>query len=113
MGRLTLLPLNEMNNIMVPPRFPEGDQRCFPLLECIQFDESVRSVMISIFGNTVVCENLQIATDVAREYDLNCVTIDGEKVGKRGAIRGGYQDSRNSRLRTWYKIQQPMETVGE
>ena len=102
-----------MNEVVKPPRFPEEDQRCFPLINCIEFDESVRSVMVSIFGNTLLCENLQTAADVAREYNMNCVTVDGEKVGKRGAIRGGYQDSRSSRLRSWYGMQARQETVSE
>ena len=112
-GRLTLLPLAEMVTVVKTPRYPEGDSRCFPLLQCIEFDEAVRPIMISIFGNTLLCEDLQTATEVAHEYNMNCVTLSGEKVGKRGAIRGGYQDARNSRLRSWYHVQKRQETVRE
>ena len=109
-GRLTLLPLEQMRSVITEPHYP-NDNRCFPLLRCIEFDESVRPIMVSIFGSTLLCEDLQTATEIAREFNMNCVTLAGEKVGKRGAMRGGYFDSHSSRLRLWRSIQRKRESV--
>lgn len=43
---------------------------------------------------------------------MNCITLAGEKVGKRGAMRGGYFDARSSRLRLWRNVQQKQDGVG-
>lgn len=109
-GRLTLLPLEQMRRVITEPQYPK-DSRCFPLVQCIEFDESVRPIMISVFGNTLLCEDLQTATEVAREFNMNCVTLAGEKVGKRGAMRGGYVDSHSSRLRLWRSVQKKRDLV--
>ncbi|KAK8822103.1 hypothetical protein WA538_000196 [Blastocystis sp. DL] len=107
-GRVTLLPVEQMRGVVKEPRFPE-DTRCYPLLKCIEFDETVRPVMVSIFGSTLLCEDLRVATEVAKEYNMNCITLAGEKVGKRGAMRGGYFDARSSRLRLWRNVQQKQD----
>ena len=108
---MTLLPVEQMRGVVEEPRFPE-DTRCYPLLKCIEFDETVRPVMVSIFGSTLLCEDLRVATEVAKEYNMNCITLAGEKVGKRGAMRGGYFDARSSRLRLWRSVQQKQDGVG-
>ena len=51
--------------------------------------------------NLLAVVGVEAATEAARLYHMDCVTVAGEKVGKRGAMRGGYFDSRSSRLRLW------------
>ena len=109
-GRLTLLPLEQIGRVITEPQYPK-DSRCFPLVQCIEFDESVRPIMISVFGNTLLCEDLQTATEIAHDYNMNCVTLAGEKVGKRGSMRGGYFDSHSSRLRLWRSVQKKRDLV--
>lgn len=104
LGRITVLPVEQMRQTMREPEFPK-DSRCFPLLRCIEFEESLRPVMLSVFGSTMLCNDLESATEIAELYHVNCVTLSGEKVGKRGAIRGGYFDNRVSRLRLWRSVE--------
>lgn len=104
LGRITVLPVEQMRQTMREPEFPK-DSRCFPLLRCIDFEESLRPVMLSVFGSTMLCNDLESATEIAELYHVNCVTLSGEKVGKRGAIRGGYFDNRVSRLRLWRSVE--------
>eukprot|EP00798_Chlamydomonas_sp_ICE-L_P031778 gene31778-6975_t len=59
-----------------------------------RFDRAVQQ----LFGKTVLCRNMEIAGQVARTADLNCVTIDGDQVSKRGALTGGFHDVSHSRL---------------
>lgn len=110
-GRITVLPVEQMNSMIQEIQYPE-DNRCFPLLHCIDYPPEVKSVMISIFGSTLLCENLQAATEVAEEYNMNCITLAGEKVTKRGAMRGGYFDSRTSRYRLYRSIHEKEAEVG-
>lgn len=102
-GRVTLLPLAQLRETVAEPQYPD-DSRCFPLLRCVEFDEALRPVMVSLFGGTLLCPDLEAATEAARLYHMDCVTIAGEKVAKRGAMRGGYFDSRSSRLRLWRSV---------
>lgn len=46
-----------------------------------------------VFGKTLVCKNLDVATDAGRTTDLNCVTIEGDQVGKKGTLTGGFLDA--------------------
>jgi structural maintenance of chromosome 3 (chondroitin sulfate proteoglycan 6) len=62
----------------------------------IRFDRAVRQ----IFGKTVLCRTVEVATTVAHSGIFNCVTIDGIQVNKRGALTGGYHDPSASRLDT-------------
>lgn len=109
-GRVSLIPVEQLRALVEEPQMPE-DPRGFPLLRCIEFEDAVRPVMVSIFGRTLLCENLEAAANVARELNVNCVTLAGEKVNKRGAMRGGYLDPRGSRLRLWRSFQQRDEKV--
>jgi chromosome segregation ATPase len=37
-----------------------------------------------VFGKTLVCRNLDVAARVARETDLNCVTMEGDQARSAG-----------------------------
>lgn len=111
LGRITVLPVEQIRSMINNPEFPD-DSRCFPLLHCMKYPEEVKPIMVSIFGNTLLCENLQSATEIAEKYNMNCITLAGEKVSKRGAMRGGYSDSRSSRYRLYHSIHEKQDTVG-
>lgn len=42
-----------------------------------------------------------VATQVARETHLNCVTMQGDQVSKKGAMTGGFLDLRFSKMGAW------------
>lgn len=50
-----------------------------------KFDKAMRY----IFGKTLICRNLEIATDMSKEYGLDCITIDGDQVSSKGTLTGG------------------------
>ena len=91
-GRATFLPLN----ILRPKQLREtGVEKCVgfvgvasDLLKC----DSQYNVMVSnLLGNTVVCENLDSATEMAKKYQsrFRIVTLDGQVVQAGGAMTGG------------------------
>jgi structural maintenance of chromosome 3 (chondroitin sulfate proteoglycan 6) len=69
------------------------------LNDAIDFDEAVRPAMVHVFGRTVICASLEQATTVGATHHLDCVTLDGDRVDRKGAITGGFVDRKASRLR--------------
>ncbi|GIL90196.1 hypothetical protein Vretifemale_17882, partial [Volvox reticuliferus] len=75
-----------------------------PLLRKVQSDPRFRSAMKNLFSQALLCKDKDVATEVCRSSDqFECVTLDGEKVGRRGNISGGYLPQNRARL-TIYKM---------
>ena len=47
-----------------------------------------------VFGKVLVCKDLDVAGKAAHSSNLNCVTIKGDQVSKKGTITGGYRDAK-------------------
>eukprot|EP00697_Spironema_sp_BW2_P008745 gnl/Spiro4/23446_TR11595_c0_g2_i2.p1 gnl/Spiro4/23446_TR11595_c0_g2~~gnl/Spiro4/23446_TR11595_c0_g2_i2.p1 ORF type:complete len:950 (+),score=268.79 gnl/Spiro4/23446_TR11595_c0_g2_i2:1039-3888(+) len=96
-GRVTFMPLNRMR----PPevQYPVGRELdALPMISKLVFPEHIRPAVAQVFGKTLICRNLDVAASMAREFNLNCVTLEGDKVNNRGALTGGFSDTRCSRL---------------
>ena len=105
-GRATFVPLNRMavEDVQYPT---EWGKDVMPLLKCLTFEDKFAPAIKQVFGKAVICRSLQLATEVARTTDrVNCVTMDGDQVERRGALRGGFVDTRKSRLEAMreYKV---------
>ena len=94
-GRVTFLPLNRLKTRN--REYPDS-QDVFPMLSKIRHDEKIRPALDKVFGNVLICRNLDVAVKFAGSTNLDCVTMDGDCVSNRGAISGGYQDSGRSRM---------------
>ncbi|KAG1213842.1 hypothetical protein G6F69_002459 [Rhizopus microsporus] len=94
-GRVTFIPLNR-----VKPRTVEypNSTDAIPILNKLQYDARYQHAFEQIFANTIVCPNLEVAASYAKSHRLVAVTLDGSRVDSRGALTGGYVDSRRSRL---------------
>ncbi|OTB07940.1 hypothetical protein M426DRAFT_216444 [Hypoxylon sp. CI-4A] len=94
-GRITFMPLSRLK-----PRnanLPRAND-AVPLLSKIQFNPQYEKAFQQVFGNTIICPNLTIASQYARSHGVHGVTPDGDTSNKRGAMTGGYIDTRKSRL---------------
>jgi len=58
-----------------------------------------RRAFEQVFGRTVICRDLETATKVARSNGLDCITLDGDQVARKGGMTGGFYDSRRSKLK--------------
>lgn len=96
LGRITFYPLNRMRAPHV--NFP-NDKDTVPLLKKIRVDPKFQEVCAHVFGRTVICRDLDVATRVAKSCDIDCVTMDGDQVEKKGAMRGGYVDKKRQKLK--------------
>ncbi|EUC62501.1 chromosome segregation protein SudA [Rhizoctonia solani AG-3 Rhs1AP] len=96
-GRVTFMPLNRLKPRLVP--FPQAPD-ALPLIDRLQFDPLHRRAFEQVFGKTAVCENLQVASAYVGSHGLNTITLEGDKVDRKGALTGGYHDVRRSRIET-------------
>ncbi|KAJ8521043.1 hypothetical protein ONZ45_g2219 [Pleurotus djamor] len=94
-GRVTFMPLNRLKPKNPPhPNSPDA----IPLLEKMQFDPSHDKAFQQVFGKTCVCRDLTIAAAYVKSHGINTITLDGDKVDRKGALTGGYHDIRRSRI---------------
>ncbi|KAI1489336.1 condensin complex component SMC3 [Biscogniauxia mediterranea] len=94
-GRITFMPLSRLK-----PRtanLPRAND-AVPLLSKIDYNPEYEKAFQQVFGNTIICPNLTIAGQYARSHGVHGVTPDGDTSNKRGAMTGGYIDTRKSRL---------------
>lgn len=94
-GSATFMPLNKLN--ARETNYPTS-QDAFAMVNHLKFDPKFRKAMLTVFGKTLVCRDIDVASQYAKSANLDCVTMEGDQVSRRGALTGGYYDSRKSRL---------------
>lgn len=96
-GRVTFMPLNRLKPRDTP--MPNA-QDAIPLLKKLQYDPIHEVAFRQVFGKTCVCQDLTIAAAYVKSHGINTITLDGDKVDRKGALSGGYHDVRRSRIET-------------
>lgn len=96
-GRITFMPLNRLNP--KPANMPSSRDDFRPLTELMEYDPMYEKAVQQVFGRSIICHNLGIASQYARTHGLSAVTPDGDRSDKKGALSGGYVDQRSSRLK--------------
>uniref|UniRef100_A0A093VDC5 Chromosome segregation protein sudA n=1 Tax=Talaromyces marneffei PM1 TaxID=1077442 RepID=A0A093VDC5_TALMA len=94
-GRVTFMPLNRLKPR--PTNVPKASDT-IPMIEKLQYDPQYEKAFQQVFGKTIICPNLQVASQYARSHGVNAITPEGDRSDKRGALTGGFHDSRQSRL---------------
>ncbi|KAJ5960859.1 Chromosome segregation protein SudA [Penicillium vulpinum] len=94
-GRVTFMPLNRL--LSRPMNMPRASDT-IPMIDKLQYDPAYERAFQHVFGKTIICPNLQVASQYARSHGVNAITPEGDRSDKRGALTGGYHDSRQSRL---------------
>ncbi|KNA21261.1 hypothetical protein SOVF_044960 [Spinacia oleracea] len=104
-GRVTFIPLNKVR----PPHVtcPQNDD-VVPLVKKLKFQESFSKAFSQVFGRTVVCRNLDVASRVARNDGFDCITLE---VSKKGGMTGGFYDYRRSKLKFMNIIKQNTRVI--
>ena len=77
-------------------------------MDLIEYDQDLEPAMAFIFGNALLCRDLDTANKVA--YDKNvqrtCFTLDGDKVSPGGDMSGGAPPRGNDILRDLFGVHQ-------
>lgn len=101
-GRLTFLPLNRLlqENVQYP-NSPDAK----PLLEiALEFDPEFEPALRHVFGKKLLARDMETGARFSKEFDLDCITREGDLVNRKGGFEGGYHDDRVSRCAAVYKI---------
>jgi len=109
-GEVTFMPLNRLHSIN--PRYPDSKD-AIPMVSKLDYDDQCEKVLKYIFGRTLICRNLEIATKMSQEYHLDCVTLDGDQVSSKGSLTGGYFNKSRSRLEIQKNRSEKKEEIEE
>ncbi|KAK3140087.1 hypothetical protein QOZ80_5AG0395600 [Eleusine coracana subsp. coracana] len=80
-GRVTFIPLNR---VRAPDVSCPQSSDFVPLLKKLKYRPDHRRAFEQVFGRTVICRDLETATRVARSQGLDCITLDGDQVARKG-----------------------------
>lgn len=105
-GRLTFMPLDQLRPRQV--KMPRASDAA-PLITKIEYDPKYEKAFQQVFGRTIVCPNLTVASQYARSHGLDAITPEGDTTNKRGAMTGGYVDFKRSRLLAVKKVNELRE----
>ena len=112
--RATMIPLNKITGRRMDQRLLDAAKRVggrdnvwYPM-DLIEYDQDLEPAMAFIFGNALLCRDLDTANKVA--YDKNvqrtCFTLDGDKVSPGGDMSGGAPPRGNDILRDLFGVHQ-------
>lgn len=84
------------------------------MVDKLNYDPMFHPAMMHVFGKTLIAKDIDHASQFSKSENLDCVTLEGKRVGltcyhgdvpvlgdqvsRRGALTGGYYDTRKSRL---------------
>ncbi|KAK9807008.1 hypothetical protein WJX72_010649 [[Myrmecia] bisecta] len=96
-GRATFMPLNRLRpgHTDYPTEYGED---VVPMMNVLRCKDRFKPALQQIFGKTVICKDMDVASKVAHSTQLNCVTLDGDQFSKKGTLTGGYHDDRRSKM---------------
>ncbi|CAJ0751951.1 750_t:CDS:10 [Entrophospora sp. SA101] len=86
-GRVTFVPLNRLKSRNF--EYPNTNE-ILPMIDILKYNEKYAKSIEQVFGRTIICDSLDIASSISRSHDLNGITLD--------ALAGGYHDVRRRRL---------------
>ncbi|CAI9732558.1 maintenance of chromosomes 3-like [Octopus vulgaris] len=94
-GEVTFMPLNRLDGR--DTEYPESND-AIPMISKMMFEKKFDRAIKHVFGKVMICRSIEVATQIARTQNLDCITLDGDQVSRRGALTGGFYDTRRSRL---------------
>ncbi|KAF2893300.1 hypothetical protein ILUMI_12856 [Ignelater luminosus] len=107
-GEVTFMPFNRLNVREID--YPQ-DADAIPMVSKLRYDEKYDKAIRYLFGKTLICRNLDVATKLARTTGLDCVTLDGDQVSSKGSLTGGYFNTSRSRLEMQKTRSELMEQI--
>ncbi|KAK8185020.1 chromosome segregation protein sudA (DA-box protein sudA) [Phyllosticta capitalensis] len=94
-GRVTFMPLNRLRS--KPANIPKASD-AIHMISKLEFDPKYEAAFNHVFGKTIICPNLQVASQYARSHGIGAITPEGDRADKKGALTGGFYDPRSSRI---------------
>ncbi|KAH9584262.1 RecF/RecN/SMC [Trypanosoma melophagium] len=94
-GRISFFPLDTCKS--VPMRFDSKDG-CTSLMDHISCNEKFQGIVAEVFGRTAVVSSIEDGAKAVKQYNCDTVTLEGDQLGRKGGITGGYLETRNMKL---------------
>ncbi|XP_069679641.1 structural maintenance of chromosomes protein 3 isoform X2 [Periplaneta americana] len=94
-GEVTFMPLNRLH--VKEQNYPQTND-AIPMVTKLNYASKYDKALRYIFGKTLICRNLEVATNLAKTSGLDCVTLEGDQVSSKGSLTGGYFNTSRSRL---------------
>lgn len=107
-GEVTFMPLNRLQ--VKAHDYPD-DPDSIPMISKLKYEEQYDKALRYIFGKTLICRNLERATELAKSTGLDCVTLEGDQVSSKGCLTGGYFNTSRSRLEMQKKRTEYMDLI--
>ncbi len=101
-GRATFLPLTTVKGTLADVAAVANQKGFISVAsKLVRCDEKYRGIVDSLLGRTVVCENIDCATSLARalNFRVRIITLDGQLINAGGSFTGG-QTLKNSAILT-------------
>ncbi|OBS72656.1 hypothetical protein A6R68_12767 [Neotoma lepida] len=109
-GEVTFLPLNKLD--VRDTAYPETND-AIPMISKLRYNPRFDKAFKHVFGKTLICRSMEVSTQLARAFTMDCITLEGDQVSHRGALTGGYYDTRKSRLELQKDVRKAEEELGE
>ena len=117
LGRATFYPIN----IIKPKRVDEitlnkiKDKPEFigVAAELVTFDPTYKNIVYNTLGNTLIVDNLNNATNIAKliNHTYRIITLDGDIINAGGSLTGGTQKSQTNLMSIKYEIENKMKLL--
>lgn len=108
-GRLTFLPLTSVKPRELEREFSSilREQGCLGVAsKLIKYDSKYDNVFSSLLGRTLIVDNIDNATLIARKYRyaVRIVTLKGDVLSTTGSISGGSQKASSARVLSYERL---------
>ncbi|MGN0807395.1 MAG: chromosome segregation protein SMC [Candidatus Coproplasma sp.] len=102
-GQVTFLPLDAVRPRMDSPQLKSacGERGAVGVaLDLVNFDKKFSNAVGFVLGNTLIVDNIENATVIARRYPraFKIVTLDGDVIASTGAMTGGSRRENSANL---------------
>ncbi|CAG5134748.1 unnamed protein product, partial [Candidula unifasciata] len=94
-GEVTFMPLNRLENR--DTHYPDT-QEAVAMIKKLTYEPHRQTAIKQLMCLVPALKAEDVATQFARTQNLDCITLEGDQVSRRGALTGGYYDTRRSRL---------------
>lgn len=107
-GEVTFMPLNRLQ--VKVHDYPD-DPDSIPMILKLKYEKQYDKALRYIFGKTLICRNLERASELSKSTGLDCVTLEGDQVSSKGCLTGGYFNTSRSRLEMQKKRGEYMDLI--
>ena len=109
-GEVTFLPLNKLD--VRDTAYPETKD-VIPMISKLRYNPRFDKAFKHVFGKALVCHSMEVLTQLAHVFTMDCIILEGDQASHRGTLTGSYHDIRKSRLELQKDVRKAEEEFGE